>query len=319
MRINLIGLSSGKDSTALWLWAIHESGYAPESIRGSCSETENEYDEVYAQIKALDEHGQKFGVAPIRMLRNTDPWTWNQHPLFLALAIWKKRFPSARARFCTELLKIIPTARYIQELQLEGHEIVSHSGVRRDESHERSLMEEWSDNGMLGCKVRRPLLDLKIDDVWAIHRKYKVPINPLYFTGRKRVGCRLCCMSNKQDVRVTVKTKPWVIDLYRDWEKIVGNVDLTGKRLLPEKIQNNVPTFFPATTVPPHLRSIKGLVRKRDSKRGKKGDLYDACTIDDVAKWSFTERGGKERHPNLPGLEFQEDDSHLPCQSGYCE
>lgn len=35
MNINHIGLSGGKDSTALLGWALHESGYPRESLRFS--------------------------------------------------------------------------------------------------------------------------------------------------------------------------------------------------------------------------------------------------------------------------------------------
>lgn len=308
--INHFGLSSGKDSTALWAWAIHESGYPKESIRGSFTDTENEYLEVYDQIAALDRHGQRFGVAPIKILRNTDAWTWNQHPLFLAFAIWKKRFPGAKSRFCTDLLKILPMLYFIQELWLEGWDIVLHSGVRASESKERSVMDEWSFSNH--CQVRRPALQWTIKDVWERHTRYGLPINPLYFTGRKRVGCKLCCMSNKQDIRVTAKTKPETIDQYRDWEKIVDTYKTDG---IPS-------SFFPADKVPEHLRSIKGLVRKRDGRKGKKGSTYSANTIDDMVKWSNTLRGGKQT-----GFEFMFDDSplfevddaHAPCKSGYCE
>lgn len=100
MIINLIGLSGGKDSTALWAWALNESGYPVESIRGVACDTQNEYDEVYEQIAALDAYGQLRGVSPVVILHSEG---------FLNLAIRKGRFPSARARFCTEELKIKPT------------------------------------------------------------------------------------------------------------------------------------------------------------------------------------------------------------------
>lgn len=307
MIINHIGLSSGKDSTALWAWAIHESGYPIETIRGSFTDTENEYPEVYEQIRALDEYGQRHGVAPVRTLRNTDPWTWDrsEHPLFLALAIWKKRFPGAKSRFCTEFLKIIPMLYYIQYFWLMGYDVILHSGVRRAESPERAMLDEWGERH--GCRVRRPALDWTIKDVWDRHKKYGLPINPLYFTGRRRVGCKLCCMSNKQDVRVTAKTRPEVIDEYRTWEGMVGAV---------HEANGNEPYsgFFRATTVPPHLRSRKWT--------NKKGEVFDVCTIDDVVKWALTLRGGKQT-----GFEFmfddaplfELDDAHEPCKSGYCE
>lgn len=309
MILNLFGLSGGKDSTALWVWAIKESGYPPESIRGVAMDTENEYQEVYDQWAACDRFGKANGVAPIRIMRSEG---------FLNLAIRKKRFPGAKARFCTQVLKILPLLYFIQELWLEGFEVVSHSGVRRSESHERSMMQEWIDDPLLKSKVRRPLLNWTIQDVWDAHRRHGIPINPLYFTGRKRVGCRLCCMSNKQDVRITARTKPETIVLYRAWEKIVGGPAL----LSPQKNLEHGSGFFRATTVPDHLRSIKGLVRRKNSKRGKKGDTYSACTIDDVVKWSMTLRGGKQM-----GLDFmyddkpifELDDAHEPCKSGYCE
>jgi 3'-phosphoadenosine 5'-phosphosulfate sulfotransferase (PAPS reductase)/FAD synthetase len=294
--INHFGLSSGKDSTALWGWAINDSGYPKESIRGSFCDTENEYQEVYDQITKLSEYGVKRGVAPVRTLRSEG---------FLNLAIRKKRFPSARARFCTEVLKMLPSKYYIQELWLDGHEVICHSGVRGDESTERSMMDAESFDGFLGCVVRRPLLKNTIADVWAMHKKYGLPINPLYLQGRKRVGCMLCCMSRKQDIRITAKTHPEVIDMYREWEKVVGKIH--GKEIL---------SFFSATMIPERFRSMRGLVRTRDSAGGKAGDTYSMGTIDDVVEWSKTLQGGKQ-----VGFDFmyEEDDSHLPCQSGYCE
>lgn len=302
MRLNLFGLSGGKDSTALWAWAIHESGYPRESIIGAACDTENEYDEVYEQIAALDAYGQLYGVRPVVILKSMG---------FLNLCVQKKRFPSARARFCTEELKIKPTQKFVANLKAEGHEVISHSGVRRSESTERSLLEEWGTSATLGCQERRPLLDLTINQVWIMHRKYFLPINPLYLTGRKRVGCKLCCMSNKQDVRITVKTRPEVIVQYREWEKVVGVARSRNNR----NGSHGHASFFPATTVP-------AVQRSGEFFSGKKGITFRVATIDDVARWAFTLRGGKQQ-----GLDFmfddepiyQLDDAHMPCKSGYCE
>lgn len=295
--LNLIGLSGGKDSTALWGWAFNESGYDPKTIVGVFTDVVNEYDETYQQIKTLDAYGQARGSQPV---------VWLQTEGFLNLALRKKRFPSARARFCTEELKIKPLKKYVDGLK-EKYDIVSHSGVRRTESTERSLMEEWASGGLLDCKIRRPLLDWTISDVWTAHKKYGLPINPLYFTGRKRVGCKLCCMSNKQDVRITVKTKPETINQYRAWENIVG-----------AKYEHNggkpFSGFFRATTVPEIQRS-----RLWTNKKGK---TFKVATIDDVTRWAFTLRGGTQA-----GFDFmfddepiyENDDTHAPCKSGYCE
>lgn len=307
MRLNLIGLSGGKDSTRLVGWAIHESGYPMESLRFCFCDTENEYDEVYQQIKALDMYVQANGCEPVVRLRASGKWVdkfW-MFPLFLALAVWKGRFPSAKARFCTQFLKIKPTEKFIAELVLQGHEIVSHSGVRASESFERSTMDEWGKD-MFGCRTRRPLLQLTLAEVWDGHKRYGLPINPLYFAGWKRVGCRLCIMSNKADVRRTVKNRPWVITIYRTWELIVGAY--RSKR-------GNVADFsswFHRRTVPLAQRS-----KTVDTKQGP----MRIATIDDVARWSGTMRGGvQEPFPFMFEEEsFNLDDAHAPCQSGFCE
>lgn len=287
--INHIGLSGGKDSTALWGWAFNDSGYDPATIRGTFADTENEYDEVYRQIDALDEYGQKHGAPPVRRLKSIG---------FLQLAIKKKRFPGARARFCTEQLKIVPVRKYFEELWLDGFDVITHSGVRRDESVERSMMDEWDYSEFIKSRVRRPLLDWTIQDVWDAHRRYGLPINPLYLQGWKRVGCMLCCMSNKEDVRRTVLKRPWVIDRYREWERIVSENNPNG----------GIASFFPADTVPEAQRS--------KTYTNRKGETYSVATIDDVARWSMTLRGGVQGGFDFM---FDADDAHMPCASGYCE
>ena len=287
--INHFGLSGGKDSTALWGWAINESGYPIESIRGSFADTENEYPEVYDQIRALDDYGQKRGAPPVRWMKSVG---------FLKLAIQKKRFPGAKARFCTDSLKIIPGTSFIQELWLDGNEVISHSGVRRDESVQRSMLNEWDWSERMKSKVRRPLLDWSISDVWAAHHKWDLPINPLYKQGWKRVGCRLCCMSNKSDVRRTAKKRPEVIDEYREWERLVGL----------SRPHGGIASFFPADTVPGRQHS--------ETYTNKKGVTYSVATIDDVVRWSKTLRGGVQSGFDFM---FQEDDDGAKCMSGYCE
>ncbi len=307
-RVNLFGLSGGKDSTMLVAWAIHESGYPIESLLFTFCDTENEYDEVYQQIKALNDYIVKHGCKPIVKLRASGDWVekFKMFPLFLALCIWKGRFPSAKARFCTQFLKIKPTEAFIKTLLAEGYTIVSHSGVRASESIERSTMEEYAKD-MFGCTTRRPLLKLTLADVWDGHRKYKLPINPLYIQGWKRVGCRLCVMSNKPDVRRTVKQRAWVIAIYRGWETTVGCYRKARGSI------TDYSSWFHRKTVPLAQRS-----RLVDTKSGQK---MLVATIDDVARWSQTLRGGVQSGFEFMFEEedFNKDDAHHPCQAGFCE
>ncbi len=303
-QINVIGLSGGKDSTALFGWAIHESGYPRDSIYPAFCDTENEYQEVYDQIDALDLYGQARGVRPIARLRATGAWATAKTPLFLALALWKGRFPSARARFCTDHLKIRPTKKFIEELQKAG-DLVTHSGVRASESIERSTMTEFS-RDIFDCPHRRPLLAWTINDIWLAHKRWGLPINRLYFDGWKRVGCRLCVMSSKADVRRTVQKRPSVIDLYRDWEQRLGRSRAARGSV------SAYSSWFSRRTVPLPQRSLRV-----DTKSGP----MMVPTIDDVARWSTTSRGGVQQCADFMFAEsdFNIDDVHHPCQAGFCE
>lgn len=53
MLINHIGISGGKDSTALLLWAVHESGYDPNSLDVTFCNTHNEHQITYDYVRML--------------------------------------------------------------------------------------------------------------------------------------------------------------------------------------------------------------------------------------------------------------------------
>lgn len=279
--INHIGVSGGKDSTALLLWAVYESGYPKESLNVSFCDTGWEAKETYDQITLLSER-----VHSINILKPELD--------FFDLARKKKGFPSATRRFCTHNLKMIPTQQHIIELSQSGRTVLAHSGVRADESGERAQLSETEFDVYLGCDVFRPLLRWSIEDVWAIHERYEIPRNPLYDRGARRVGCELCIFSNKADIRRVAKQRPEVIARIREAE-----------------IENNAETgfssFFSYDKTPKTYRS-----RIVTTKSGK---TVNVPTIDDVARWSNTKHGGK-----VP-LDDVEEAETVVCDSqhGFCE
>lgn len=306
IRLNLFGLSSGKDSTRLIGWAVYESGYPKESLIFTFCDTENEYPEVYQQIDDIDAWLAARNLPKVIRLRAQGSWVdkyW-MFPVFLALCIWKGRFPAAKTRFCTDFLKIRPTEDFIRSLQLQGYQIVSHSGVRASESTERSMMAEYATD-LFGCTVRRPLLKETLSDVWQGHHKYGLPINKLYRLGWKRVGCRLCIMSNKEDVRRTASKRPWVIGIYRSWELIVGAYRKARGSI------TDYSSWFHRKTVP--------LAHRSKLIQTKKNGKQLVCTIGDVAAWSKTAWGGKQHLLPLEEESYEIDDAHAPCKSGFCE
>lgn len=276
------GISGGKDSTALLLWAIHESGYDKRRIIASFCDTGNEDEITYDYIRMIS--------------REVHPIQWLYPPLdFYALAKKKGRFPSARARFCTQYLKMEVTQKYIKQV-MRYCPVILHSGVRAEESEARSKLSDRGFDDYYACEVYRPLLNWSIDEVWSYLSKYNVPRNALYDYGARRVGCFPCVMSSKKEIEIIANKFPDRIDKIRFYE---SEEFWDGE---------NSHTFFARDKVPEYQRTR--LITAHD------GIQMYVPTIDDVVRWSRTSRGGYQI-----GMEFDNDDKLLLCESslGYCE
>lgn len=281
--VNYCGLSGGKDSQATALWLIHESGVPRESIRFTFCNTHNEHRFTYEHVEMLSRRFQEWGCAPVVSL---EPELG-----FYELAKKKNRFPSRKARFCTQFLKVIPTREDVIDLIEQGNEVIVHSGVRAGESLDRAKLLENGFDEMFGCIVNRPLLRWGLGQVLAISVKYGIPLNPLYGFGATRVGCFPCINSKKSEIRLISIHFPDRIDELREQE-----------RSFPNPIQ----TFFARKTVPLRFRSFEV-----DTKKGR----MKVATIDDVVRWSHTGKRAKERSMAFWD-DLYEDDKTLMCPSG---
>lgn len=281
MHINHLGISGGKDSTALLLWAVHESGYPIESIRATFADTGNECNETLDYVRMLSEK-----VHPIEWIKPERD--------FFELAKHKGRFPSATVRFCTTMLKMQPSKEYCYRLLEEGHEVLLHTGVRAAESAKRAALLEKDWDEWFALPVYRPLLRWSIDDVWAIHAKYRIPRNPLYDLGMKRVGCAPCIMSQKTEIRLMAMLFPERFDRIREEEKAEGIA------------ARDINSFFSPDKVPKFWRSQK--VTTKDGRQ------VSIATINDVVAWSQTTRGGKQ-----VGFDFGDEPETCSHTSGACE
>lgn len=283
--LNLFGISGGKDSSALLLWALFESNYQKESLRFTFCDTGNEHEWTYEHVILLNDLSLSHGGPQIEWLKpKRDFWE---------LAFHKHRFPSARARFCTQELKIFPTQDWIEEKTKEGYSVLSHSGVRADESFDRAQLLERDLNGHLCCEEYRPLLKWKWADVIALHKIHDVPMNKLYAAGAKRVGCFPCIMSRKAEIRNIALNFPERIDI------IVKN----EQRFLAE--YGRYSSFFVAEKAPKRFRSKECTA--------KDGSVHKFATIEDIVAWSMT---GKRAKGSWEDDEIQE--LHT-CESGFCE
>jgi 3'-phosphoadenosine 5'-phosphosulfate sulfotransferase (PAPS reductase)/FAD synthetase len=242
--INWINVSGGKDSTALLLWTLEEK---LPNCRYIYADTQHEHPVVYEYIDYLRD---KLSVN-IEIVKSEG---------FLGLCKRKGRFPSVKARFCTEELKIKPMAIYMDEQEEctgdDPHMVFV--GVRREESPARSRMPEvmFSDYKYPPRKCsyqlrHHPLLDWYVDDVFAIHKKYGVEVNPLYKMGMHRVGCFPCIMTRQSELKRIFKSFPETIDRLELWEKELAEVSKEG-------IGTWIPTCDLPIGIPPGIRAYAG-------------------------------------------------------------
>lgn len=307
MRHNIVSVSGGKDSTALLLLAIERE---TPNLQAVFADTGHEHPQTYEYVQYLNDH-----VFPIRTVRadfsqqieRKREWVatkWREQGIpedrvllaletlkptgnpFLDLCIWKGRFPSTKARFCSEELKRNPIIEQVQMPLLDqGHEIYSWQGVRADESLARRDLPELDEVGG-GLWNYRPILKWTAQDCFAMHKKHNIRHNPLYEQGMGRVGCMPCIHARKDELLEISKRFPDQIERVAEWERIVQSASKTGTATLLNA-------------------GIKGLSNK---------DAERASNIHQMVEWSKTSRG---RH-QYDFLRIQEGPS---CSSiyGLCE
>ena len=159
---HIVGLSGGKDSTAL---ALRLAEVEPRDYEYICNETGNELPEMVTQWQKLEVLLGK----PIIRVRY-------KHDLEGAIE-QMKMLPSVFARWCTRVLKIEPTIEYMAGLPAGSTLYV---GLRADEEERKGIFGE-------DMTVRFPMREWnwREADVWAYLDSREVCIP-------KRTDCALC-------------------------------------------------------------------------------------------------------------------------------
>ena len=256
--LHIVGLSGGKDSTATLLLAIDRLG--KENVRPVFADTGNEHPETYAYLEYLEEslgihvvHRKpdfSVEIAKKRLFiacdrrrgrdKRGDKIRWSNKAKrralavlqptgnpFLDLCLLKGRFPTNRARFCTEWLKRDTFVEYVDSVILqEGRPVVVWQGIRRDESDKRKNAKKIERMGR-GYYNFRPIADWTVDEVFRYIAHHGLDPNPLYYATLGRVGCAPCIYATKGDVRLLAGSNP-IIERVRDWERLVGQASKKG-------------------------------------------------------------------------------------------
>lgn len=291
-EVHLMGVSGGKDSGALFLWAIHESGLDPARVVVTFSDTGNEHDWTYDQVRQLNEQHPVIWLIP-----GLDFW---------GLVRRKGMFPSRKRRFCTQYLKLEPARRFAHMLVSAGYDVTMYSGVRADESAERAQLPDKEWDGYFALPVVRPLLRMKLADVLGIHERYGLKLNPLYAEGASRVGCFPCINSVKAEMRLVPRVAPAQVEkitLMESWLLTALN-----------RTQKGGGTFFHRNTVPPRFRSMDYVT--------KDGRQIKIALIADVLRWAqWLNKAEQRQQQERANNTLFPEDKFLGCTSsmGHCE
>lgn len=307
---NIISVSGGKDSTAMML---HARGTEAPNVSYVFADTGNEHPDVYEYLEYLESEldiyiqrvkadftkriagKRKFvetkwreqGVDESVVLAAIEILQPTGNP-FLDMCIWKGRFPSTKAQFCTMELKGEPILKQVMLPLLKRHKKVrSWQGIRWDESRRRSNYP-YHERLDFNIWAYRPLLHWTADETFAIHTLNGIKPNPLYLKGMGRVGCMPCINCRKDELAEISNRFPEVIDRIRRWEEIVS---IAAKR--------GCGTFFAAVSTTKETENIH----------------HTTHGIDAAVNWSKTVYGGKQFDL------FKQGEAIPSCSSNYglCE
>lgn len=316
---NIVSVSSGKDSTATLLVAL---ACGAPNLRAVFADTGNEHE---LSLRYLDYLEQATGVtierrcadfsSRIARKRAFIAIKWRAQGVperiveqalqvlqptgnpFLDLCLWKGRFPSRMAQFCTEELKRNVIVEQVMLPLMDGKNmILSWQGVRADESEARRYLAESEEVGG-GLYNYRPILKWDVTAVFEAHRAAGIKPNPLYSQGMGRVGCMPCINCRKGELREIAARFPDHIDRLAHWEDLVSQAS-----------KRQAASFFAFDKI---------RTSKDAASLGSDALVAAASSIRQAVEWSRTTRGGIQY--DLMASDGETDASACSSAYGLCE
>lgn len=178
----IIGFSGGKDSTLLAQLAFEMLLALPPRARRRkvhlvANDTLVESPIIAAHLSAVLDRIER-SVGPLRLpvtVARTVPEL--DHTFWVNLIGRGYPSPSRMFRWCTDRMKIAPTARYVREQVDASGDVIMLLGVRAAESAQRAVSvfryrnagERLNPhNSLRGCMIYKPIVDLETDEVWQV-------------------------------------------------------------------------------------------------------------------------------------------------------
>lgn len=199
---HILGLSGGKDSTAL---AIYLRDRVPE-MEYVFTDTGKELPEVYEYLDRLETYlGKK--IVRLNDDRGFDHW----------LEMYGGLLPSSRVRWCTRQLKLKPFEEYV------GNEpVISYVGIRADEDRTGYISTKPNITAVFPFKED----GLVKADIMRILEESGLGL-PEYYKWRSRSGCYFCFFQRKAEWVGLLEHHPELYELAKQYEKFNAE---TGER-----------------------------------------------------------------------------------------
>jgi 3'-phosphoadenosine 5'-phosphosulfate sulfotransferase (PAPS reductase)/FAD synthetase len=271
--IRIVSVSGGKDSTAVYCWAIREFGQT--GFHAVFADTGHEHPATLNYLRNLPALAGGPVITWVKADFSERLRSRGKKPSgnpFLDLMLLKGRAPSSKAQFCTEHLKMVPIRGWLESIRGDS-EVHLYVGIRAGESLRRSRLPEKEFSEYYDGWVHRPILRWSEQDVFDFLARCEVPANPLYEAGFSRVGCFPCIHARKSEL-ARLPDSAW--NKLSEWESKIGR------------------TWFPPGLVPgQHITTINAARAWCKTKRGGKEPDPHAPEAQDIpscmATWGVCE------------------------------
>lgn len=141
------------------------------------------------------------------------------------------KWPSPKQRWCTSDFKRAPIAKVITK-RAPGLDrparVLNVMGHRAQEGFKRAKMpafqsDKRATNGRRTVEIWRPILSMKVDEVWKIIRENQIPQHRAYSLGMPRLSCVFCIYAPKEALVVAGRDNRELLQEYVDVEKEIGH------------------------------------------------------------------------------------------------
>src|ERR1700736_5096855 len=192
---HILGLSGGKDSTAL---AIYMRGRVSDMEYVFC-DTDKELPETYEYLSKI-EYALGIKIRRLKDDRGFDHW----------LDVYGGYLPSSTMRWCTRMLKIKPFEKYVGD-----DEVMMYVGIRADEDRAAYISTKPNIKTVLPFKEA----GFTIDDVHRVLDESGIGL-PGYYDWRPRSGCYFCFCQGRAECVGLMEKHPQLFKLAQGYEKI---------------------------------------------------------------------------------------------------